>query len=275
VHPSHRYRVSALGLSVALFASIQVSAVGGTAGKASPTGDDYLTPRFNAGQTYSNVFSILSSKKAVGYDEYAKRNGGSADYTVLSANPKVWHFKSAGRYDGQPTHQGESELREAGRMYCSIRTGQCAPYLEASGLTYNPTLWGVPPNRLAVGMTWKVDLPQAWEMGGKNGVQTVTVIRLEPRTAAVTLLREGSGEGFYSEGDPNTVQLSRGDQTESFEVTPGTAHWRGYTTFVKGVVFNDELTVTRDDVLRGKDGKTVNAATRRIMLLNAAPFPTL
>ena len=245
---------------------------------APPTGDDYLTPSFSAGQTYSNVFSILNSRKAAGYDEHAGRNGGSADYTVVSASATVWRFRSAGRYDGQPEGRHESELREGGRTYCSAGADskdKCQPYLEASGLTYNPTLWGVPPKRLAEGMTWTVDMPQAWEMGGKNGVQTVTVIRLDPRTDTVTLLREGRGEGFYSESDANTVQLSRGGQTESFDVTPGTSHWKGYTTFVKGVVFNDELTVTRDDVLRGKDGATVNAATRRIMLLNASPFPTL
>jgi hypothetical protein len=291
VHQNH-HLVHALGLALALLGSIQAPAIGRADGVAAPpadehkqrasaqlpTGDDYLTPNFSAGQTYSNVFSILSSRKAEGYDEHAGRNGGSADYTVLSASPTVWRFNSAGRYDGQPTEHHESELRESGRIACSAhadRKDRCEPYLEASGLTYNPILWGVPPKRLVQGMTWKVDMPQAWEMGGKNGVQTVTVMRLDPRTGSVTLSREGSGEGFYSEGDANTVQLNRDGQTVSFDVTPGTSHWKGYTTFVKGVVFNDELTVTRDDVLRGKDGKTVNAATRRIMLLNASPFPTL
>jgi hypothetical protein len=112
-------------------------------------------------------------------------------------------------------------------------------------------------------------------MGGKNGVQTVTVIHVNPQTRSVTLMREGSGEGFYSASDLNSVQLIRDGQTESFDVTPGKSHWRGYTTFVEGVIFNDELTVTRDDVLLGKNGKIVNAAIRRIMLLNASPFPTL
>jgi hypothetical protein len=87
-------------------------------------------------------------------------------------------------------------------------------------------------------------------------------------------MREGTAEGFF-DGESNTVELSHNGQTESFDVTPGTSHWKGYTTFVKGVVFSDELLVTRSDVLHGKDRKTLNSDTRRIMLLNASPFPTL
>ncbi len=273
---------SVLGLGLFIVATPLIGQAAEESAKV-PTGDDYLTPNFSAGQTYSNVFSILSSRKAEGYDEHAGRNGGSADYTVLSASPTVWRFRSTGRYDGQPAgHPHESELRDAGRTHCRVNAdgkAECQPYLEASGLTYNPALWGMPPKQLTAGMTWKVDIRQAWELGGKHGVETVTVIRVDPLTRTATLMREGTGEGFYSEGagsdEPSTVQMSRNGQTESFDVTPGISHWKGYTTFVKGIVFSDELLVTRDDVLQGKDGKTVSVAGRRIMLLNASPFPTL
>jgi len=240
-----------------------------------PTGDDYLTPNFSAGQTYGNVFSILRSVKVDGYDEYAHRNGGSGDYTVVSASPAAWRFDASFRYDGQPVDHGQSELRDGGRTDCSVSKNTCEPYLEGSGLTYNPTLWGVPPKQLTQGMSWKVDLKQAWELGGKNGTQTVTVISVDPLTNTATLMREGTAEGFFSESDAGTIQLSHNGQIESFDLTPGTSHWKGYTTFVKGIVFNDELLVIRNDVLRSKNGKTVTATERRIMLLNAAPFPTL
>ena len=242
------------------------------------TGEDYLTPRFSAGETYGNVFSILSSIKADGYDEHASRNGGSGDYSMLAGSPTAWHFTTSWRYDGRPVGSDEAELHDGGRTYCSVKKGakaQCQPYLEASGLAYNPALWGIAPGRLSVGMHWTVDLPQAWELGGSHGTETVTVIRLDPLTCSATLLREGTATGFFSEGDSNTVQLSRSGQTESFDVTPGTSHWKGYTTFVKGLIFSDELLVTRSEILHGKDGKTINASTRRIMLLNAAPYPTL
>ena len=243
-----------------------------------PTGDDYLVPRFRAGQTFSNVFSILRSMKADGYDEHVSRNGGSADDTVLSIRPSAWRFSSTWRYDGQAGGHDEEELRDGGRTYCSVNVGaqdKCSPYLEASGLTYNPTLWGVPPKQVIQGMKWNVDLKQAWELGGKNGTQMVTVIRVDPLTDTVTLMREGTSEGGFSESDANTIQLSHADQTEKFDIVPGASHWKGYTTFVKGIVFSDELLVTRSDVLHAKNGKTVNAIERRIMLLNSSPFPTL
>lgn len=244
-----------------------------------PTGDDYLTPSFSTGQTFSNVFSIMRSIKADGYAEDAGRNGGSADYTVLSTSPAAWRLGSTWRYDGESGGHHEEELRDAGRTYCALKAdgkNKCQPYLEGSGLVYNPTMWGAPPKQLSQGMHWKVDLQQPWELGGPGGTETVTVIRVDSLTHTATLMREGTAaDGFFSENDASTMQLSRNGQTESFEVTPGTAHWKGYATFVKGVVFSDELLITRDDVLRGKDGKTMKATERRIMLLNAAPYPTL
>jgi hypothetical protein len=119
-------RVRSLGLAVGLLVSIQASEGGNAdcsqqfASKEAPTGDDYLTPHFVAGQTYSDVFSILSSRRVDGYDEHAGRNGGSADYPVVSANPLVWRFKSASRYDGRPADQNESGWKDGGRSYYSV-----------------------------------------------------------------------------------------------------------------------------------------------------------
>ena len=237
-----------------------------------------LTPKLNAGQTYSNVFSILRWIKAPGFDEHAGRNGGSADYAVLSSTPSEWRFSSTWRYDGQQGGQDQEALRDNGRTYCSIKEGAidtCKPYLEASGLLYNPAIWGVPPARIVDGTTWKVELKQSWELGGKDGTETVAVIHADNHRGSVTLMREGDATGFYAESDPSTIQLSHDGKTETFEVIPGKSHWKGYTTFVKGIVFSDELLVTRQDVLRAKDGKTLEATERRIMLLNAAPYPTL
>ena len=238
----------------------------------------YLTPQLSAGQTYSNVFSILRWIKVPGFGEDAGRNGGSADYAVLSSEPSAWRFNSTWRYDGQQGGQDQEALRDNGRTYCSIKPGaidKCTPYLEASGLLYNPAIWGVPPAHIVDGTTWKVDLKQAWELGGKDGTETVTVIHADSRNDSVTLMREGDATGFYAESDAPTIQLSHDGKTEAFEVIPGASHWKGYTTFVKGIVFSDELLVTRKDVVRAKDGKTFDATERRIMLLNAAPYPTL
>lgn len=250
----------------------------GTVNAADLPGGRYLTPQFSSGQTFSNVFSILRSIKADGYDEHASRNGGTADYTVLSANADSWSAKLGWRYDGQPGGDGTGELRNNGRTFCQRDVGgktSCNPYLEGSGLAYNAAVWGIPPKQLAPGMSWTVDLKQAWELGGSNGTEKVTVVSVDPQTDTAVLLREGTSEGFFAESDAHTVQLSHDGQTEVLDVKPGPSHWKGYTTFVKGVVFSDELVVMRNDVLTSKNGRSVNATERRVMLLNAAPFPTL
>ncbi|PMQ03589.1 hypothetical protein DyAD56_18810 [Dyella sp. AD56] len=250
----------------------------GAASADHPSGDRYLTPQFSAGQTYSNVFSILRSIKADGYDEHASRNGGSADYTILSASNDGWVTRAKGRYDGQASGDDSVEFRDNGRTYCQLNAGgktSCNAYLEGSGLTYNATIWGIPPKQLVQGISWTVDVKQAWELGGSNGTEKVTVVSVDAATDTAVLLREGASEGFYSESDAHTVQLTHDGHTEILEVKPGTSHWKGYTTFVKGVVFSDELVVTRQDLLVSKSGSSVNATERRVMLLNAAPFPTL
>lgn len=236
-----------------------------------------LAPRLVAGQTYSNVFSIMHSIRADGYDEHVGRNGGSADYTVLAADSKAWRLRSIWRYDGHPGGDDVIELRDGGGTYCTMKTGaaeECQPSLEGSGLVYNPLLWGSPSTRLIPGMTWKVNIKPAWELGGANGVEQVTVVSVDPPTDTVVLMREGTSEGFFGEDEPTHTQLTRQGQTETLDVTPGAAHWKGYATIIKGIMFADSLLVTRDAVLHSKGGNAVHATERWIMLLNAAPFPT-
>jgi hypothetical protein len=103
----------------------------------------------------------------------------------------------------------------------------------------------------------------------------VSVISVDARTGTVVLLREGSAQGFFGEGEPTQRELTHEGKSETLDVLPGTAHWKGYTTVVKGIIFSDALLVTRADVLRGKDGHEVQASERWIMLLNAAPGATL
>ena len=100
-NPSHR--TGAVWLVLMLIVGMQVPYIGHCADraeKAAAKGDEYLIPHFSAGQTFSNVFSILNSRKTEGYDERAGRNGGSADYVVLAASPAAWRFNAVGRYDG-------------------------------------------------------------------------------------------------------------------------------------------------------------------------------
>lgn len=258
------------------------SSVDGSSSKetsaASYRSEDYLVPNFHKGESYSNVFSILSSRKVNGYDERVVRNGGSADYVVRSSTEGVTDFYLSYRYDGNPpTFNEDYETRDAGKTSCTFTAGQkkkCAPYLDASGLIYNPALWGDPPKTLSVGSTWTKNIAEPWELGGKQGTETVTVLRIDPASKSITLMREGAASGLFA-SEPETTSLNRTGQAATFKVVPGTAHWKGYTTYVKGLVFSDALTVTRTDELQGADGEMLNSDSRRIMLLNASPYPTL
>jgi hypothetical protein len=236
----------------------------------SPTGDDYLTPHLKVSESYSNVFAIAHAVKAEGFDEYVRRNGGSGDYTVISASSDAWQFRGSYHYDGQaPVPIGE--LRDGGRTVCN--EGKCVPYDDGTGLLYNPTLWGKPPKHLAAGVSWTMHLEKPWELGGPNGTQTVTVINVDPATATATLGREGTSQGFFAD-ELAQLKMVRSGQTLVLNLIPGETHWKGYATFRKGVVISDELVAMRKDVLRGDDGKNVQAVERRIMILNAAPWPT-
>jgi hypothetical protein len=233
---------------------------------------DYLTPQFRAPATYSNVFSISRSIKADGYDELVGRNGGSADYVVTASNPASWHFRLTYRYDGQPEGVQDLELRDGGRTACG--DGKCARATDASGLIFNPALWGLPPKHLLVGGHWKVSLRDPWELGGSKGEEVITVIRLDSKSGTVTLMREGSSEGSFAD-ESKQIKMKREGKPVELELIPGVSRWKGYTTFAKGVVISDELLVNRLDILKQQDGKEITAVERRIMLLNASPPPTL
>lgn len=253
---------------------LSLATSGALAAPASAT----LVPHFVPGQTYGTVFSIMRSIKADGYDEYASRNGGSADYTIITAKPDAWHVRLAWRYDGRNTGDAEVVLRDGGRTNCTLTADgkeDCQPALDASGLVYNPLLWGGPPKTLDAGTTRKVDVKPAWELGGANGREQVTVVSVDTARDAVVLMREGTAEGLFGEGESTQRQLTRGGQTETLDLIPGKSHWKGYTTIVKGVIFSDELLVTRDSALRSKSGEQIPATERWIMLLNAAPYPTV
>ena len=124
--------------------------------------------------------------------------------------------------------------------------------------SYSTQVYGArpPPSHLAPGVSWTVTLKNAWELGGPNGTQKVTVVSVDPTTDTVVLLREGTASGPYAD-DRRQAKLTRGGKDETFDVIPGAAHWRGYATFVKGIVFADSLLVTRDVTLKDQGGKSV------------------
>lgn len=180
-------------------------------------------------------------------------------------------FETRAVYDGTPIDQGENIIREGGATSCW--KGECRTYTDASGLLYNRLIWGDPTALLKSGMTWKVAIGRAWELGAA-GTQTVTVTHLNDRDGTVTLKREGTATGAFA-NEPKQVTLVKNGNDTTLDVISGQAHWSGYTTFRHGIVLSDELLVVRTDELHSKESGTVKTVKRRYKLLNAAPYPTL
>jgi hypothetical protein len=239
------------------------------AGKADT---NYFIPQMSVGEHFSNAFSIAVAINAEGFDAVVRRNGGTADYTLMRVGAnQAFTFETLDLYDGSAADRAENIIRDGGATSCW--NGDCRNYTDASGLLYNRLLWGSPHKRLKVGMSWEVAIDQAWELG-PAGTQLVTVMQLNDKSSTVTLKREGTATGAFANESAQVTLVKNGSRV-TFDVTPGEAHWNGYTTFKKGIVQSDELLVVRHDTLHSETAGTIKAATRRYMLLNTAPYPTL
>jgi hypothetical protein len=139
---------------------------------------------------------------------------------------------------------------------------------DASGVMFNSLIWGEPPSNLKKGDSWKITIPQPWELGGA-GTQTVTVMDVDKKNNTITLKREGGSDGFY-DNDAHQISITKDSKTLKMNVEPGTSHWIGYTTFQNGLVKSDELLVGRTVTLTPDDLK-YEAFEREYILLNTMP----
>lgn len=247
-----------------------LAALAGTstlASAATPASAAYLAPAFHAGDRFDNVFSRTIAYQATGFDESVRRVSGSASYTVLDGSATQPRLRIDYHYDGLQQGSGTVEFRDHGATSCF--NGKCAPNTDASGLAWNPRLWGTPPATLRVGQSWNVKIAAPWELG-PAGTQKVTVVALDPASRRVTLLREGNGEGTFLD-DKLQATLTRDGQAWPVTVQPGRSHWYGYTTFRAGVVVSDELMVERPVILVSDKLGRIPASERQYILLNAMP----
>jgi hypothetical protein len=251
--------------------ALAMALVGLTASAAVRRDTDFLVLHPVVGARFSTIFSIASSIKADGFDEMVGRNSGSDDTLTAVGADQSLTFDAEVRYDGTPLQRAKNIFRDSGAISCW--NGDCQSITDASGFLYNRLMWGPPRADLKAGMAWIVTMPNAWELG-PAGTQTVTVLRVDETEGSVTLRREGTAVGAYA-GERMQVTLQRNGQKITFDVTPGSAHWIGVATFRHGAVVNDELLVTRADVLHSKETGAIAATRRRYILLNAAPNPTL
>lgn len=247
-----------------LLASLSWSGMAAAAASASAPA---LTPAFRTGASFGNVFSRTVAIQAPGFDEAVHRISGTATYRVTDAAPAPPRLHIDYRYDGRAAGSGTVELPDGGATNCY--DGKCAPNTDASGLAYNPRLWGAPPATLKLGQHWTVDIAEPWELG-PAGKQTVTVVALDTGSHTVTLEREGSGDGVWLGEKPQLTMTHDGKPCDMTRQA-GHAHWHGYTTFRDGIVLSDELVSTRQVSLTSARYGRVEATERQYILLNAMP----
>ena len=263
------YPAMALGHSQSSASTAPVSASTQASASTESTAEDYLGLKLSVGQKFGNIFSKTVSYQGGGIDEDAGHVGGSELYQVVDASPEHPIFLGSYRYDGRGGNSAKSEIRNTGQTVCSVKSGKCTQYLDDSGSIFDAFLWGKPTGKIAPGMTWKVEMTVPWELG-PPGIETVTVIRVDPINHEVMLKREGSGEGFFA-GDNKQITVKKGGKEYSVDVTPGTTHWVGYTVFREGLTVSDELLETRTLTVSSKDFGTSTINERQFTLLNQTP----
>jgi hypothetical protein len=229
----------------------------------------FFTLKLHVGDEIGNVFSRTISYKGDSFPEVALRVSGTGIYKVMDADAESPVFEGWFHYDGRPeTHYTHIKVTDRG----SYMGYDAKPSLntDASGVMYNSFIWGVPPTAVRPGDTWTVDIPGAWELGGP-GRQTITVMDIDERNGVIRLKREGGAEGFF-DNDYKQVSITKNGAPLKMTLTPGAAHWVGYTSFKNGLVISDELMVSRPVTLAA-GGVEYTATQREYILLNAMPVP--
>ncbi|HET6805597.1 MAG TPA: hypothetical protein VFH59_09185 [Frateuria sp.] len=256
--PIHRTRF--------LPALLALLALPATGGATTPTAAA-LTPALRAGDSFGNVFSRTIAIQVPGFDEAVRRISGTATYRVIDLAAHPPQLRIDYHYDGRPAGGGAVALPDGGATSCF--DGKCVPNTDASGLAYNPRLWGRPPATLRVGQRWTVAIDAPWELG-PAGRQTVTVLAVDPASHTVSLEREGSGNGPWL-GDAPQLTLTRGDRSYVVTRQAGRAHWLGRATFRDGILISDELMSVRPVVLSSTQLGRIEGVERQYILLNATP----
>lgn len=231
----------------------------------------YFHPTFSVGRHLSNVFSLMVSVKGTGF-EGVTRVAGSARYDVKELKENKVVFDSPYRYDGIRGAAADHSSYVLDLLTLNpVVNGAETPNTQASGLAFNPYLWGTPAMPLRRGTTWNVTIPRAWELGPK-GTQRVTVIDVDPPDHVITLMRDGTADGIFG-SDGRERKMDFDGRPQLITITnAGPTHWRGYTTFRDGIVLSDDLLGERDVWVQRQGRPKSLAHERFIMLLNAIPM---
>jgi hypothetical protein len=228
-----------------------------------------LKPHPKAGEVLSDIAYRVIAIHGPGLQDSVYQSPATGTYKfVESKSPDVIAWIASARYDGgNVIEDAAGEYRDNGRTMCF--KGECSVTHDASGPFFNPTFWGEPQGVLKAGMSWKVQLKSAWELG-PAGEQTITVLSVDPENSIVVLRREGRGAGAYENAAGEMMAKRDGKQYRS-TVKYGDAHWVGQAIFQHGVVVSDELLCITSVELTSPELGTIQAQQRQYMSLLEHP----
>jgi len=191
----------------------------------------YFDVQLRPGQTVENIFERTL------FRETPHRISGYAVYHISGVGRDRVDFVTSASYYGRGSvvNLKSSALLRADGLYYGADKPTLAT--DSSGAFFNNWIWGKPPARLAAGTTWRYRIPAAWELG-PSGVQTATVLSLDPLNDRIVLQRVGSGVGA-----PLGETLPKIDG-----VTPawGKTTWKGVTIVRRGLIESDEVAVRHE-----------------------------
>lgn len=228
----------------------------------------YFTPKFAKGESYTDIYSKTIAITGTGFDPIVLRGSGSSTYVVTDVNLQAVRFDETDVTEGHSPSPGQLEIRDAGNTYCFNR--KCSTNNQTSGLAFMPLLWGTPPDTIRAGTTWNVTVSEPWEIG-PPGIETVTVISLDPSSRMVVLQRAGHGIGASSD-DASGLRVTVDGKTFHATVDPGPSQWSGQVVLRGGIVVSDEILLKRPLTLASDLG-TFSGTERVYTLLTAAPRP--
>jgi len=225
--------------------------------------NSYFIPTFRTGEKFATIFSRTIAVTSGDFPSVVRRISGTGNYTVTDNNDQTTKFDALFVYDGRPEDRSKVSFLDSGKTISY--NGKLLSNTDASGLSYNPRLWGTAPKEIKPGVSWETKIDSAWELGGA-GSQKITVLSIDPVNHAVTLKREGDGEGALAY-DEKEMDIVRNGNKIRVKITPGKTHWVGYTIFKNGIVISDELMMTRALTLSYEEQR-FTAKQRQYILLN-------
>lgn len=233
---------------------------------------DYLNPQVKAGDRLDSIFSKATAITGDGFAPIVRRVSGTASDRIAAVSAASIIEEEQYLYDGRPGGSDRVDVRDHGHTNCV--DGKCLTNDQTSAPLFNSYLWGVIPDRIALGSTWRATIAKPWEIG-PAGEERVTVTRLDRAAGLITLVREGEGAGPSSDdaARPAPIPVLANGKQLMCRIVPGRSHWIGTATVVRGITLADEIMVERPVDLIADSGEHFAATERVYTIFMRSPVP--